>query len=163
MTGRDDLDELQVLAATISDDARGWRRHRRERVALRREGRTLAELTAPARRRKKHRIVAAVGVVAIAAGLVVAGLQIRHHARSHPPHLPSVSGTVPGSGLPDVRAGRQAAADINAEGRVTDVFSCQQWFDSQGYDSDVLAVAAGWHEGFMRVCMNAPSRTGSDG
>jgi hypothetical protein len=163
MTGRDDLGELHALAAAISEDAHGKRKQRHERAELRAQRRIEAELLHPGRRRRRHRIVAGSVVFVVAIGLLVAGVQIHHHAHSHRAQLAPVSETVPAIQLPDVRAGRQAAADIASQGRATDVFSCQQWFDSHGFGTDPTTSALGWHAEFMKVCTNAASAVGSDG
>jgi hypothetical protein len=163
MTSRDDLGELHALAEAISQDAHGWRRQRRERAVLRAERRREAELLAPGRRRKRHRRVAAAAVMLVAIALVITGLTIRHQSHRHVARLPSIAETVPAYQLADVRAGREAAAAIAAQGRASDVFSCQQWFDSHGFATDPTAVGAGWHEEFMKACLSASSHLGTDG
>ncbi len=163
MADRDGLDELHSLAEAISQDAHGWRQHRRERALARAHQRLEAQMLAPTKRRGRHRMLAASVVVVFAAALAIAGLQIRQHARHHPPPLPSIADTVPGYQLPDVRAGREAAAALAAEGRASDVFSCQQWFDSHGFGTNPTTSSIGWHEVFMRSCLNTSSPSLSDG
>lgn len=163
MTGRHELGELHALAEVISKDAHGWRRQRRERHLLRSEHRSHAELMAGGKRRNRHRLVAGFVVFVVAVGLVVTGVEIGRSSHHHAGRLSSIAETVPAYQLPDVQAGRQAAAAIASEGRASDVFSCQQWFDSHGYATDPAATAPGWHAEFMRSCLNASPPTGSDG
>jgi hypothetical protein len=163
MTGRDDLRELHELAAAISDDAHGKRAQRRARALLREQRRAEAELLAPGRRRRQHRLIAGAVVGAVAIGLGIAGVQVHNDAHHHRPRLASVAETVPAYQLASVRAGRQAAADIAAQGRAADLFSCQQWFDSHGLASQLATLPPGWHDEFIKACTNAASTVGSDG
>jgi hypothetical protein len=130
---------------------------------MRAQRRAEAELFAPTKRRYRHRVIAGAVILVVAVGLSVAGVQVHEHAHRHGPRLASVAETVPAYQLPSVRAGRQAAADIAAQGRTTDLFSCQQWFISHGLASNAPEVTQGWHDEFMKVCTNAASSVGSDG
>jgi hypothetical protein len=154
MTGRDDLGELHALAAEISDDAHGWRAHRRHRALERAEKRSFEASVAPVMRRKRHRAVAGAVVVLVAAALVGAGLEIHRSSHHHAPPTKSVT-QVPGYQLADIRAGRQAAQELSSQGRIANVFSCEAWFDAHHLVVASGQSMSGFHAGFLHACTNA--------
>lgn len=154
MTGRDDLGELQALAAEISDEAHGWRAHRRHRALDRAEKRLREQAAAPLKRRKRHRMLAGAVVGVIAIGLVGAGVEIHRSTHHHTPPAKSVK-NVPGHQLADIRAGRQAAQDLSSQGRAANVFSCEAWFDTHNVVVGPGQSWSGFHAGFLHACTNA--------
>jgi cytochrome c-type biogenesis protein CcmH/NrfG len=149
MTGRNDLDELQALAASIAEDTHGWRAHRRGRAHAAARRRLEAEMVAPVKRRRRHRWLAA-GTVALVA--VVATFLVVTHKPSQPApaqkrtivtvrHMPS-----------QVRVGQDAAIALHQLGRDANVFACEGWYESQHLASVPSQAASTWRAGYLQAC-----------
>jgi hypothetical protein len=152
MTGRDDLEELHALAASISEDAHGWRAQRRQRARTAVLARVEADAVAPIKRRKRHRWVAAaaVGVVAITAAVLV----ISH--RPGPPAARPHRTILTERHLPgDVRVGHQAALQLSSQGRGINVFACEGLYDSERMAEVAGQQSATWRAGYLAACSHA--------
>jgi hypothetical protein len=159
MSGRDDLDELHALAASISEDAKGWRAHRRQRAHTAAQAKVEAELVAPVKRRNRHRLVAA-GVLGVIV-LVGIGLIVVFWPKAHvAPHHRAVVTTITS---PEVLAGRQAALQIASQGRIPDVFSCEGMYASAGSAASSASHSAAWRAGYLQACLRTGRGDAGDG
>jgi hypothetical protein len=150
---RDDLEELHALAASISDDRRGWRAHRREKAEAAARRRLQAEMLKPIKRRRQHRWVAgAVVALLVSAGVVLIVI-----------HLPGRSAPAPKRTILQVnhlsaaeRAGQNAAVHLVQLGQPPNVFACQQLYDTQHMGSVFGQQGQAWHDDYLNACINAP-------
>jgi hypothetical protein len=154
MTGRDDLDELHSLAASISEDAHGIRQRRRRRSVERAQARALEDLTAPVKHRFRRRVILAAALLVLVLGVVTVAVVRQQLVQPRTPPRPAprtATRTLP----PYEQTGRQAAADIARQGRSADVFSCQAWYDQHDLAATPADQAAAWHAGFITACTDA--------
>jgi hypothetical protein len=159
MTGRDDLDELQALAASISEETQGWRAHRRQRAVAAAQARNEAVLVAPVKRRKKHRWIAASVVSVIV--LIGAGLAVVFWP--NPSKTPRLHVAPQVKTASYVRIGRRAAAEIVAQGRIANLFSCESIFDTERLGFALHHQSAAWRTGYLTACSNAATANGGNG
>jgi hypothetical protein len=160
MSGRDDLEELHALAASISEDAHGWRAHRRQRAHATAQARAQAELIAPINRRKRHRWIAGsvVGVlVVVGAALVIT------HQPAAPAAKPSLTIVTVRHEPADVRVGQTAAVELTAQGRSANVFACEGLYDSEQMGSIPGQEGLAWRAGYLAACSHAASADGNAG
>lgn len=160
MTGRSEIDELQALAESIAAEAKGLRAYRRRRTLEHRDRRFRAESEAPKRRRRRHRLVA-IGVLLLI-GIGFGTWAIVYHAenkvaKSAPPKAVT---SQHGYALPYVRAGRQAAEGLAAQGRAANVFDCESWYQSYGLAAVDGQTGSAWHKGFIRACITTQTNAG---
>jgi hypothetical protein len=158
---RDDLDELQALAASISEESTGWRERRRHRAITAAQARTEAVLVAPVKRRRKHRWIAA----AIVASLVIAGgvvglffLPTKTAAPAATPPAP-VSRQAPTY----VKAGRQGASELSSQGQIPNEFACQRLYGTEQLASVPGQQTAQWQAGYVATCSGSVSADGGTG
>lgn len=125
MARHDDLAELHALAASIAQDADGWRARHRRRAADVAELRAGATVTAPVRRHRRHRLVAG-AVLGVAAAAAAAAVALAGPA-ARPPvaHAARAADPAPAGS----RLGRQAAMTLVQQGRNPDPFACEVLFD----------------------------------
>jgi hypothetical protein len=149
MTGRNDLDELHALAASIAEETHGWRAHRRVRAQAAEQRRVEAAMVAPVKRRRSHRWIAAgaVGVAVLCAALVV----VMHHP-AKPATPPGRTADVGKQESSQVRLGHQAGIAISSQGRLPNEFACQGWYDAQSLASVPQQRALAWVTGYLAAC-----------
>lgn len=152
MTGRDDLDELHALAASIADEAHGWRAHRRKRAHDAAQARVEAEMVAPIRRRRLHRWIAGAAVVVVV--LVAAGYLVTHRA-GRPATAPTRDVVAARHAPSEVKAGQAAAVQLQSLGRLPNLFSCQGWYDEQRLAAVPGQATSAWRAGYLRACADA--------
>jgi len=152
MTGRDDLNELHALAASISEDAHGWRAHRRQRALSAAQARIEAEAIAPVKRRKRHRWVAGavVGVLALTAVVLVVT-----HKPARPASQPKRTIVTARHVPPPVRAGQAAAIQLADQGLTANIFACQSWYESQQLGDVPGQQTAAWRAGYLSACAHS--------
>jgi hypothetical protein len=150
---RDDLNELQALAASISEEAHGWRAHRRQRAVAHAQKRAAEEIEAPGRRRRRHRLIASasVGVIAVAATVLV----VTHHPSQPAPAPKRTIVTVRHLPAP-VRAGQEAALQLTQQGRIPNIFACQSLYESQRLAAVPGQQGGGWRMDYLDACAHAP-------
>jgi ferric-dicitrate binding protein FerR (iron transport regulator) len=149
MTGRDDLDELHALAASISENTHGWRAHRKVRAQAASERRLEAAMVAPVKRRRSHRWIAAIGVCVV---VVCAVLLVTTYHPAKPAPAPSrTAGTVKRE-TPEARIGHQAGVELASQGRLPNEFACQGWYDDRSLGSVPQQRSASWVAGYLAAC-----------
>lgn len=156
MTGRSELDELHALAASISHEAKGWRAHRRQRSQAAARRRAEAEMAAPIKRRKRHRLLAGlmVGVVAVTAAVLVIT-----HKPAPPAPAPQRTSVVVRHLPAAVRAGRTAGIQLASQGRTPNIFACQNAYAAGGLGDVPAQQTATWRADYLAACADA---TGAD-
>jgi hypothetical protein len=160
LTARDDLDELQALAESISEHASTWRERRQQRHHAAATARLEARLAAPVRRRVRHRRLTAAAVAVVL--LVTAGVLFAMRPSGAPPpprrHAPLAANTPD-----DVVVGRAAARELLSRGLAPSVFSCQSLYDTDGLGTVPGQQGGTWRAGYLAACSGAVGAASDSG
>jgi hypothetical protein len=157
---RDDLDELHALAASISDEAHGWRAHRRQRAAAHAQARAEEERIAPGRRHRRHQRIAFGLIGLFAAGAAAFVLTHRPGHAAPPPKRTII--TIHHQPRP-VQVGQAAAVQLGLQGRTADIFACQLYYDSQHLAAVPGQDTQAWRADYLAACSTITSTDPSGG